>query len=346
MEGINEEIKIGIFGGNKKEKIEWLKHANNFFATNILKENELSEDTISNPNFKITINYQNSTIILIPFIEHKIDIPIDKRTDEDIEEDLHYHYDSYIKELHYAIIIEDKRNIIYKMHFNKIFFSFYINVTKEMETSKANELLKTSLPSAIEQITKLKKEYNDFISFSKEKHYNSFLKYAGQYIEYNKMSQIELEGVFNCFERFSFDEGDYNDDSLMILQIFSQKKTNFENKKFSPLKSKCDKFDGNECRSNFRIIPYHAKTRMFLCASCIEKTRNKKRCFKCMNYPLETEMITPFCCEERVYCLTCMLKCINKQKDAEIKKCICGSTLDEAIVQTINYYGINSGVKK
>ena len=73
MEGINEEIKIGIFGGNKTEKMEWLKHENNFFASNILKENELSEDTISNPNFKITINYQNSTIILIPFIEHKID---------------------------------------------------------------------------------------------------------------------------------------------------------------------------------------------------------------------------------------------------------------------------------
>ena len=246
MEDKYREIRIGVFGGNAKNKIDWLKHLYKFFMLNEYNERELTEKRIFKSDFSLRIPYYNNTIILLPFKEHVIDIDVKKRSEESIEEDLHFHYDKYIMNIHYAVIIEDEKNAVYKTYMNKLFSIFHIYVQKEMQSFEASELLEKNIYEKWKQINDINKHYIDFTSYTKEKHYNSFLKYAGKFVEYDKMKQNELEGMFNYSEQFSFDEHDYNDESIILLQVFATKKIDFEKKKFSPFKIQCDCFDGKE----------------------------------------------------------------------------------------------------
>ena len=207
-----------------------------------------------------------------------------------------------------------------------------------MQSYEASELLEKNISDKWKQINDMNKHYIDFTSYTKEKHYNSFLKYAGKFIEYDKMKQNELEGMFNYSEQFSFDEHDYNDESIILLQVFATKKFDFEKKKFSPFKIQCDCFDGKECTTNQRIIPYNIKHKMFLCESCIEIKRGRKRCSACKNFTIESETIrSPCCWKDKLYCLTCLLKRVKKENN----KCICGGTLDEGVIQSIKSYEMN-----
>ena len=344
MEDEYREIKIGVFGGKASNKINWLKHLYKFFMLNDYNDRELSEKVIFKPHFNLRLPYYNNVIIVFPIKEHVIDINVDvkKRSEESIEEDLHFHYDSYIMNLHYAVIIEDEKNAVYKTYMNKLFYTFYIHVPKEIQPLEANELLEKSFSPALAQINGINKHYVDFTAFSKEKHYNTFFKYARKFTEYNKMNQNDLEGMFNYSEQFSFDEHDYNDESIMLLQVFSANKTVFEKKKFSPFKTQCDCYDGKECTNNQRIIPYDAKLKMFICESCAERKKGRKRCFVCRNYLIEAETIRPSCCRQnRSYCIFCISKCINDWSHVMNKRCICGGELDSDIVQVIKYYQLN-----
>jgi hypothetical protein len=244
--------------------------------------------------------------------------------------------------IHYAVIIEDEKNVVYKTYMNKLFYNFYICVQKEMQSFEASELLEKNIAEMWKQLNNINKHYVDFTSYTKEKHYNNFLKYAGKFNEYNNMKQNELEGMFNYSEQFSFDEDDYNDESLILLQVFATKKIEFEKKKFSPFKIQCDCYDGKECTTDQRIIPYNIKLKMFICESCIEKKRGRKRCSACKNYTIESETIrSPCCWKDKLYCLNCILNCINTQHKMPNKKCICGGILDEGIVQSVKSYKMN-----
>lgn len=338
MEDKYREIRIGVFGGNAQNKIDWLKHLYKFFMLNEYNDRELTEKRIFKSDFSLRIPYYNNTIILLPFKEHAIDIDIKKRSEESIEEDLHFHYDKYIMNIHYGVIIEDEKNAVYKTYMNKLFSIFHIYVQKEMQSYEASELLEKNISDKWKQINDMNKHYIDFTSYTKEKHYNSFLKYAGKFVEYEKMKQNELEGMFNYSEQFSFDEHDYNDESIILLQVFATKKFDFEKKKFSPFKIQCDCFDGKECTTNQRIIPYNIKHKMFLCESCIEIKRGRKRCSACKNFTIESETIrSPCCWKDKLYCLKCLLKRVKKHNN----KCICGGTLDEGVIQSIKSYEMN-----
>ena len=85
-----------MFGGNAQNKIDWLKHLYKFFMLNEYNERELTEKRIFKSDFSLRIPYYNNTIILLPFKEHVIDIDVKKRSEESIEEDLHFHYDKYV----------------------------------------------------------------------------------------------------------------------------------------------------------------------------------------------------------------------------------------------------------
>ena len=69
MEDKYREIRIGVFGGNAQNKIDWLKHLYKFFMLNEYNDRELTEKRIFKSDFSLRIPYYNNTIILLPFKE-------------------------------------------------------------------------------------------------------------------------------------------------------------------------------------------------------------------------------------------------------------------------------------
>ncbi len=184
-----------------------------------------------------------------------------------------------------------------------------------------------------DKIYSLYPKFEEFIKFSKEKYYNKFNKYFRRYYELNSKSEKELLELFNSFELYSFDSIDYNDDSIIILQILC-------NKNCKQISCNVERFYCQQCKINNRSL-YDKKKKLFLCEKCNpnKPKGNFVKCEKCKQLINKDEAplyIITFCCN-KCYCSFCIKKEIIlqvKKKEKNIK-CFCGENMYDGIIDYI-----------
>ena len=169
-----------------------------------------------------------------------------------------------------------------------------------------------------------------YLQYTKEKYYIDFLSYYQRYNLYSQLSTEKLTLFFNGFEQFSFDAEDYNDDSIMILQILCERK---EGAITLDLKTNLC----NHCNKT-NICTYFKQNESFLCDSCLNLYKNKDNtCSNCKTlFTNCNPEIVPLCCN-RKYCSTCLRKQINytKKLNPDNIKCFCGVALHPKIVESL-----------
>ena len=184
-----------------------------------------------------------------------------------------------------------------------------------------------------DKIYSLYPKFEEFIKCSKEKYYNKFNKYFRRFYELNSKSEKELLELFNSFELYSFDSIDYNDDSIIILQILC-------NKNCKQISCNVERFYCQQCKINNRSL-YDKKKKLFLCEKCNpnKPKGNFVKCEKCkqlINKDQSPLYINTFCCN-KCYCSFCIKKEIIlqvKKKEKNIK-CFCGENMYDGIIDYI-----------
>jgi hypothetical protein len=185
------------------------------------------------------------------------------------------------------------------------------------------------------QIYPLHSKYKEFIKCSKENYYNKFSKYFRKYIELNSKSEEALFEIFNSFELYSFDSKDFNDESIIILQILSSRN-------FDKINVNVEKFYCENCGKKKRSL-FNKKFNLFLCDKCNPNNRilkkNEVQCRNCkviINKDQMSLFIISFCCNN-CFCSHCIKKKIKEQMKNKEKtiKCFCGEIIYDEIIENI-----------
>lgn len=202
----------------------------------------------------------------------------------------------------------------------------------------ANSLFKTLKNNFSSEIS----QYDLFKSFSKEKHYNSYLLYLTRKRDLSQMPMETLIKLFNSFEQFSFDDNDYSDDSIIIIQIIS----NIE--KRSQLAIKLRTSHCSQCKMDQKICEYSTKGKKYLCNICSDLTeftqKKNVQCRECKGEfdkaTLKGYMITSCC--QTIYCILCLKTHIKSKEQEAINNndlgmitCFCNKSFEQTTITDI-----------
>ena len=340
-----KDINIGIVGGSLVNRKEMFIALYNHF-----NENKISIDTYvfnEKPNpFKSTFNFNDIKINVFFNIRDKyikFENTLDKSEKE--SEVKRNFLQLFGTDLHFGICINSEKVQSYYFLLLKQFQGSYVVFNQNIEELYMNsesprifQFIKDNEEKAFKyienEIINIRNKmplYEMYLKYTKEKYYIDFLSYYQRYNLYSKLSIDKLTSFFNGFEQFSFDAEDYNDDSIMILQILTEKKAS--NISLELRKNKC-----NSCGLS-NICKYFKSDDKFYCDNCMNLYKNKNNtCSNCKilftNYNPE---ILPLCCRHK-YCTKCLKKQIDysrKQNPNNIK-CFCGTALHPNIIESLS----------
>jgi len=348
------KLNIAFFGYNSNELIEVIKSIS-CQLTNFAITGDKFDDIELKGFFEKEILFKNKTRsinIMVDFPKSKEDyddllknfeidtFEIKRYLKKKFKKDIDYYFFLYNEKIKFLIeyLISISNNNYCLITENNVKLNCEIiknNIISSIEDSTIDE----KVFKFFEQIYNAYPKFKEFLKVSKEKYYNKFNKYFRRYIDLNSKNEIELFGIFNSFELYSFDSIDFNDDSIIILQILCNR--NCKNFYFGGEKFLCDK-----CNKNMRSS-YNKKQKLFLCAKCNPQSYNNNNLFnlnmvKCENCNVLINKdqislyIINFCCN-KCYCSSCIKKKIIEQiktKKGKIK-CFCGEIIFEDIIENI-----------
>lgn len=159
------------------------------------------------------------------------------------------------------------------------------------------------------------------------------------------MPTNELIALFNSFETFSFEEHDYPDDSVIIIQILNlfHHQRNM-NHLAVELKSRyC-----GQCNDAQSICTYNDSKSKYMCNKCCKRDEyiNSKsiQCQECKalyDKVLSTNYLITPCCQ-RYYCILCLKTLIkSKEQNANVYNdlgmitCFCNKGFERQIITSI-----------
>lgn len=334
-------LVLGIIGGTLEERKDYCLQVYKYFTNEKVNENfypsnkniEIFETTIHFNEAKLTIkfDYKDKKLdIDKPPKEDKNEQKISQSENEAIVQK--YFHKIFGSNIHFAICINNKRIEHYFQLITKQLKGNYIAFTQDAQDKGPNSgrkflYLKSTDPTPFiyleRELKKIQQIIPDFclyLSYTKEKYYIDFLTYYQRYKLYNAISSQKLITHFNSFEYYSFDAIDYNDDSILILQILTKRKEN-------NLKINCQKLRCEICQEEV-ISKYIEKEDVFKCEPCcLYEEKKEKSCCICHKEFTDNLMkLVPFCCSKK-YCALCL-----KGR----KKCFCGSNLPQAVINSLN----------
>ena len=331
---------LGIIGGSLEERKAYFLQVYKYFTNEEVNENiypkdsniEIFEKSIPFNEAKLTIKFdykeKNLKIEELPKANGK-ELEINQSENE--AKVKKYFHKIFGTSIHFAICINKKSTQHYFHLITKQLKGNYIAFTQDAEDKGYNSekkflYLNSNDPTPMiyleKELKKIQQIIPDFclyLSYTKEKYYIDFLSYFQRYKLYNAISSQKLIGHFNSFEYFSFDAVDYNDDSILILQILTKRKE-------SNLIINCQINKCEVCQKE-NISKYNEKIGQFKCEDCLfyEEKKEKLCCICHKEFTENLRSLIPFCCGKK-YCTLCL-----KGR----KKCYCNSNLPQALINSL-----------